>query len=192
MSFKRRSLFALVTAVSALALMWGPVAAAPIVREAYEWEDAGSWDDCGLPLTFEAYGSGVFMLKQGRAGDPTPYLSDNYEWHFINRNPANGKWFREDGHALYKDLRIRNAGGTVYSFEAIEVGSPYTVTTSAGRKIVMDRGLLHYQFDVDTLGDGDLDNDVHLTFHLLRDSGSHPIWHQSFEDYCDLVNDLLG
>ena len=189
---KRRIALSIMAVIAAVGVAWAPVAAAPLVREAYSWEDAGAWDDCGIPLTFEAHGRGLFMLKMGRAGDPTPYLSDNYEWHWINRNPANGKWFAEDGNGLYKDARIVNVEGTLYSFEAIEVGRPYVITSMDGDRVLWDRGLLRYQFDVDTQGDSDLDNDEHLTFQLIAEHSAHPIWHQTFEEYCELVLDLVG
>jgi hypothetical protein len=179
-------------------LVLGAVAAAPasagtLAHEHYSWEESGEWDGCGPTYEYEAYGSGLFTLKPGHAGDPTPYLTDNYEWHWINRNPANGKWFAEDGQAIYKDVKITNLHGTVYRFIAEEAGSPYTITTSDGAKIIMDRGLLRYQFDVDTKGDDDLDNDEFIdgTDVLLADRGAHPVWHMTGDDYCAVVADLL-
>ena len=79
-------------------------------------------------------------------------------------------------------------------FTAQEAGSPYTITTSDGRKIVMDRGLLRFQFDVHTKNDDDLDNDEFIdgTDELLADHGSHPRWHMSDDEYCALVNELLS
>jgi hypothetical protein len=44
----------------------------------------------------------------------------------------------------------------VYRFIAQESGSPYTIRTAGGTKVIKDRGLLRYQFDVDTKGDADL------------------------------------
>ncbi len=85
---------------------------------------------------------------------------------------------------------ITNIEGTVYSFEAIEVGRPYAITSMDGEVVLWDRGLLRVQFDVDTKGDSDLENDEHLTFQLIADRGAHPIWH--LEDYCALVLELVG
>ena len=102
---------------------------------------------------------GQFRLKSGRHGDPTPYYFDNYEWHTVYTNPANGKWFREDGQGLYRDLHITNVEGTVYTFVAQEVGRPYTLTDMNGNRLFVDRGRLLTTFQVDTKGDDDLSND---------------------------------
>jgi len=194
MSSLVRRLALTVSAALALVAVAGPVAAKPLVHERYEGSDAGEWSDCGPTYEFEGEWSGLFTLKSGRAGDPTPYLTDNYEWDWINRNPANGKWFTEHGNGLYKDLQITNLHGTVYRFIAQESGSPFTIVTSDGRKISMDRGLLRVQFDVDTLGDADLDNDIFVegSDSLIADHGGHPQWHRTGEEYCAIVNELLN
>jgi hypothetical protein len=195
MRTRPRRFFAVGLAVLAIAAIVAPVSAKPLVREHYSDSDAGEWS-CGdlEGLTFEATFEGVFSLKEGRAGDPTPYLTDNYHWEYINRNPANGKWFREEGQGQYKDLQITNLGGTLYRFIAQESGPAFTIYTSDGRKLVVDHGLLRYQFDVDTLGDDDLENDIHFddTFLLTADHGSHPVWHMTGDEYCAIVQELLG
>ena len=190
---RRRSLVIGLTII-ALAAFAAPTAAAQLVREHYSGTDSGTWE-CGdlTGLEFEGQFEGLFTIKPGHNGSP-PFLTDNYHWQWLNTNPANGKWFREEGQGQYKDLRMTNLGGTVFRFVAQESGSPYTITTSDGRKIVMDRGLLRYTFVVDTLGDDDLDNDVFVegSDELIADHGSHPGWHFTSDDYCDLVEQLLG
>ena len=189
----RRSALIVSAALVLTALAFAPAAAGSLVREHYEDSDAGEWSDCGYTYEFEGHWEGWFSLKAGHAGDPTPYLTDNYEWDWVNRNPANGKWFTEHGNGQYKDVRITNIGGTVYRFVAQESGSPFTIVSSDGRKISMDRGLLRVTFVVDTLGDADLDNDVFVegSDELLGDHGSHPQWHRTQEEYCEIVNSLL-
>jgi hypothetical protein len=171
----------------------GPVAAEPLVWERYEGSESGTWSDCGPTYEFEGTWSGLFTIKPGRGGNPTPYLTDNYEWDWVNRNPANGKWFTEHGNGQYKDVKITHLEGTIYRFVAQESGSPFTIVTSDGRKISVDRGLLRVQFDVDTKGDDDLENDEFIegTDQLLGDHGSHAQWHRTQEEYCAIVNELL-
>jgi len=184
----------IVSAVLVLAAVAAaPVAGGTLEHEHYEGSDAGEWSDCGPTYEFEGSWSGLFTLKAGRAGDPTPYLTDNYEWDWINRNPENGKWFAEHGNGQYKDVKITNLGGTIYRFVAQESGSPYTIVTSDGQRISVDMGLLRYQFDVDTKGDSDLENDEFIEGSdvLLADHGSHPQWHRTQDEYCAIVNDLL-
>ena len=81
--------------------------------------------------------------------------------------------------------------GTVYSFVANESGQPFVVRDSAGNVVLRDRGLLRTTFQVDTLGDTDLDNDVFIedSFELLRDAGSHPGF---FIDFCEIMVDVIG
>lgn len=158
----------------------------------YSWVDRFAYDDCGFLVTGSGFGGGLFRLAT-RGSNPTPYYFDNYEWHFITTNPANGKWFREDGNGVYRDLRITNVEGTIYSFQAQETGRPYTMTDMTGRKVFFDRGRLLTTFQVDTKGDADLSNDEFIedSWSLLADNGAHPFFHFDGE-WCDLVQELLG
>ncbi|HET7721640.1 MAG TPA: hypothetical protein VFK43_16845, partial [Acidimicrobiales bacterium] len=69
---------ALVLAVPATA------SAQPLEREHYSFQEVDTFTDteCGAPITIDytGDGSGVFMLKEGRRGDPTPYYFDNYRF----------------------------------------------------------------------------------------------------------------
>jgi hypothetical protein len=158
----------------------------------YSNVDFFSYSDCGPTVVGTFQNNGSFHLRPGKHGDPTPYLFDNYEWHTVSTNPANGKWFREDGQGMYRDLHITNVEGTVYTFVSQETGRPYTLTDMHGNKVFFDRGRLLTTFQVDTKGDDNLDNDEFIdgSFQLLADNGAHPFWH--FDgDWCDIVNDLL-
>jgi hypothetical protein len=154
--------------------------------------DFFTYSDCGVTVNGTFENSGQFRLRPGKHGDPTPYLFDNYEWHIVSTNPANGKWFREDGQGLYRDLHITKVEGTVYTFVSQETGRPYTLTDMNGNRIYFDRGRLLTTFQVDTKGDDNLDNDEFIegSFQLLADNGAHPFWHFDGE-WCDIVNDLL-
>ena len=158
----------------------------------YTFRDFFSFEDCGFLVEVEVEGGGSFHLRPGKHGDPTPYLFDNYEWHAISTNPANGKWFREDGNGLYRDLHITNVEGTIYTFVAQETGRPYSLTAMDGTKVLVDRGRLLTTFQVDTKGDDDLSNDVEVegSWALLAENGSHPGFF--LEDYCAVVQDLIG
>jgi hypothetical protein len=170
-----------------------PVAARPLEHAHYSWAD--SWDDtdweCGVDVHVEAWGDGLFMLKEGREGDPTPYRFENFEYHFVVTNPETGLGFREDGSGVYKDLRITHVEGTVYTFEALQAGRAYTLSDLDGNRVLMDRGRLLTTFSVDTKGDSDLSNDTFIegSFALLADNGRHPGWY--VEDLCPWYVDLL-
>ena len=159
----------------------------------YSYIDRFTFSDCGFTVNASVTGSGQFRLRPGRHGDATPYLFDNYEWHTVFTNPANGKWFREDGNGLYRDLHITNVSGTVYTFVAQETGRPYSLTAMDGTKVFVDRGRLLTTFQVDTKGDDDLSNDEFIegSWALLDENGSHPGFF--FEgDFCAIIQDLIG
>jgi hypothetical protein len=159
----------------------------------YSYVDFFTYEDCGFPVDVSVHGNGQFRLRPGRHGDPTPYLFDNYEWHIVSTNPANGKWFREDGNGLYRDLHITQVEGTVYTFVAQETGRPYSLTAMDGTKVFVDRGRLLTTFQVDTKGDDDLGNDEFIegSWALLDENGSHPGFF--FDgDFCEIVQDLIG
>ena len=172
----------------------GTIAITRTANEAhYSWVDRFTYDDCGVTVEVAAEGSGSFRLRPGKHGDPTPYLFDNYHWQAVHTNPDNGKWLREEGQGMYRDLKITNVDGTIYTFVAQETGRPYTLTDMDGNKVFFDRGRLLTTFQVDTKGDDDLSNDEFIegSFELLADNGAHPFLH--FEgEWCDIVQDLLG
>jgi hypothetical protein len=180
-----------VAVVASSALVVESAQAAPLVREHYSGTDSGSFDDCGFQIDFTSTFGGVFMLKEGRSGDATPYLFDNYSYDDVFTNPATGAWFTRHGEGLYKDLHIVNVQGTVYRFEAMEVGQPFVIRDSDGNLVVRDRGHLRVGFTVDTLGDDDLENDIFIdgSFELLADNGPHPGFYM---DFCDIAADLIG
>jgi hypothetical protein len=159
----------------------------------YSFVDFFTYSDCGFTVNGEFHGSGSFHLRPGKHGDPTPYLFDNYDWYTVHTNPANGKWFREQGNGLYRDLHITNVEGTIYTFVAQETGRPYSIVTMDGTKVFFDRGRLLTTFQVDTKGDDDLSNDEFIegSWALLAENGSHEAFFAEIE-WCELVNDLLG
>jgi hypothetical protein len=159
----------------------------------YRWSDQWTYDDCGLPVEAEGTFEGTFRLLD-RAGDSTPYYFDNYNAQVVTRNPANGKWFREEAQGMYRDLSITKIAGTVYQFEAFEVGQPYVLTDMNGQKVYFDRGHLRTTFQVDTKGDTDLSNDEYVedSWALLADNGSHPFFYFDGDWCADIVVPLLG
>lgn len=157
-----------------------PAQAAPLVREHYSGTDSFDFDDCGFVIHGDVTFQGVFMLKKPRADGAPPYLFDNYEVH--ETLTANGRTLTIDHQGLYKDVRITHVEGTVYQFVAIEVGRPFVARDGDGNILFHDRGLLKATFQVDTLGDTDLDNDVFIegSWELLMDAGSHPAFYIDF------------
>jgi hypothetical protein len=180
----------LLTGIACVAAL-APAQAAPLEREHYQDTFTDEFDCDGITLRQEVSVQGLFMLKQGRAGDPTPYLSDNYEYSMrATAVPDTGRWFTREGNGLYKDRKITLVQGTVYQFDAIEAGQPFIVRDMDGNLVLRDRGLLHTRFQVDTKGDADQSNDefVEGSWELVADRGSHPGF---YVDYCQMAKDLL-
>jgi hypothetical protein len=185
----RRLTIILTALLLTLALAVPAAAAKPIAREHYEGSVSGIWDDCLPGIEFEGSWHGNYLYK---AGDP-PFVQDNYEWDWVNRNPANDKYFTEHGQGLYKDLKATHLYGTVYHFVAQESGSIYTIETADGTKVLFDRGLLRYEFDADTKGDLILENNEYVgDVTIAADRGVHQFVYMTPEEYCALVVDLLG
>ena len=166
-----------------------PASAKPLVHEHYSGTDSFDFADCGFVIHNDVTFSGLFLLKPGKHGDPTPRLFDNYVSH--ERLSANGKFVTIDHNGLYKDLHVTRIEGTIYEFVVMEAGRPFTLRDMNGSLIFKDRGLLLASFRVDTLGDSDLGNDVFVdgSFSVLRDSGSHPGF---YVDFCEVVGPLLS
>ena len=170
-----------------------PAAAAPIEREHYEFEESDTFTDteCGAAITIEylAEGSGVYMLKEGRRGDATPYFFDNYSLVESFTNPANDKTATIEHNGLFKDQRIELVEGTIYRFTSTETGRPVVAYGPDGERLVFDRGRIRYTALIDTKGDADLDNDVFLEEGEPQVAGPHPVF---FDDvtFCEFL-DLL-
>ena len=169
------------------------VAAKPLVKENYSGSESFDANICGVDLHGELTFSGVFMLKEGRRGDPTPYFFDNYSWQVVWTDPADdSRGFIESGNGMWKDLHIRLIEGTVYEFTVHEVGAPYQITTLDRRKVLRDRGRITWTFIVDTQGDADLSNDVFLTDPTpVSVAGPHPLLEMDEEAWCATVLPLL-
>ena len=184
---KRR--FVPVVAMLALAFA-GSVQAAPIEREHYSGTDSFDFDDCGFVIHDEVVFDGVFMLKAPRADGAPPFYFDNY--HSVETLTANGRTATIEHQGLYKDLRITHVEGTIYQFVAMEAGRPFTVIDSDGNVLIRDRGVLMVTFQVDTMGDSDLENDEFIegSWSLLKDAGSHPGF---YIDFCaEMTTYFLG
>jgi hypothetical protein len=179
-------------ASGALMAVTQAASAAPLEREHYSgsFDDTFTDTDCGDPITIDYHVefSGLFMLKEGRRGDPTPYFFDNYSSVETFTNVANDKTASITHNAMWKDLRIELVEGTVYRFTAIEPGRPVVVIGPDGRRLVFDAGRIFWTFVVDTQGDQDLSNDVFLQDPQPSAAGPHPILEGA--DFCDFL-DLL-
>lgn len=135
-------------------------AAAPLAHQHYSGTETVSFNECGFTIDAVSTFSGLFILKDGRGGDPTPYVLDNYDATTIYTNADSGASFTITANGLYKDVRLSQVTGTIYRLDAMDVGRPFRVLDSDGNPVVVDRGRLLYSALLDTRGDADLTNDV--------------------------------
>jgi hypothetical protein len=189
-SFIRTGLIAAAVSVVAIPSL---AAAKPLEREHYSgmFTDTFTDTECGDPITIDYTNtySGVFMLKEGRHGDPTPYFFDNYSGVETLTNVANDKTLTLIHQGIWKDQRIEHVAGTTYRFTALEAGRPVVAIGPDGNKVVFDRGRIFHTFLVDTLGDADLSNDIWLDDVGAEVAGPHPIFFEevAFCDGLDLI-----
>lgn len=183
---------ALACATGALVAMAPAAEAAPLEREHYSGtvDDSFTDTECGDPISIAYHNdfSGVFMLKAGRRGDPTPYFFDNYASVETYTNVDNGKTGTITHNGMWKDLRIELIEGTVYRFTSVEPGRPVVVLGPNGERLVFDAGRIFWTFVVDTKGDADLSNDVFLEDPSPEWAGPHPVLEGL--DFCDFLDVL--
>jgi hypothetical protein len=81
--------------------------------------------------------------------------------------------------------------GNVYAFTVIVAGQPFTVRDASGKVVLRDRGIVRHRIVFDTLGDGMIGG-VQLGNEIIAIGGPHPGLDQSEDDFCAMVQDLLG
>jgi hypothetical protein len=168
--------------------------AKPLEHEHYQGTDSWVFEDfCGTDWNVDSTFSGNFMLKAPRGDNPTPYLFDNYRWSDVLTDVSDpSRVFTVSGNGLWRDQRITLVEGTTYHFEVHEAGAPVTVRVD-GKILVRDRGMIVWEFTVDTKGDADLSNDV-----LVSDEGPtavHGPHDELFMDdaeRCALLDEAFG
>lgn len=172
----RRLIPSLIIVGLLLAAAATPALGKPLVHDRYSGSDSFVfYDGCGHDWNVDVTFTGVFMLKEGRRGDPTPYLFDSYRYREVWTAVDDASLVLiHEGNGVYKDLRITRVEGTVYDFEAIQAGQPSIWSTPDGDILFRDRGLVIWRFTVDTQGDDDLDNDVFIAEEEPIARGPHP------------------
>ena len=185
---RRAFAVALAATVAGLMLVL-PAAAAPLVRELQSGGGIGSEELCGEDWSVESSFAGLFMLKAGRHGDPTPFYFNNESYRNVYTDPADPtRGFIVSGHALFRDLSVTLVSGTVYRFESIQVGQPTVISSLDGRIVARDRGRLGFSFLVDTKGSSNPDDYELLESGPATVAGPHPIG----DAMCDYIAEALG
>ena len=110
------------------------------------------------------------MLKAGKRGGP-PRFFDNYSFVDTYTNVDTGNWVTVSGNGNFRDLKITHVEGTVYNYVARFSGQGNVVRDMAGNVLLRSSGSGTVHAVIDTKGDTDLDNDVELSFEVVRVTG---------------------
>jgi hypothetical protein len=163
--------------------------------------DRGSFDDteanvpdtiCGIDVIRTSHFSGTFRIRAPKDGGGEAFLQRlTLKSHETFVNPANGRSMSIDGNELINELHATLVSGTVYEFETIESGRPFIIRDSAGRVVVKDRGSIRSTVTFDTLGDGQ-PGGIELDVVFDRVSGPHPGFDMTEEEFCGVVEGLIG
>lgn len=147
---------------------------------------------CGIDVVRDSVFSGSFRDRAPRSGDGQAFL-ERFNLKSVDTftNPANGKSFSIQDNFLSNELHASHVEGNVYEFETIEAGQPFTIKDSAGRTVLKDRGNIRRIVTFDTLGDGQ-PGGIFLDEAVVRVSGPHPGFDMTDEEFCGVVESLIG
>ena len=139
-----------------------------------------AWD-CGYPMQVVGVETHLIHVRADRRVDDNYFFTNNYAWR-ETWTAADGRSFTLSGNGIFKDVKARSLGGSLYAFEFHENGQPFVITDSSGRVVSRDRGNLtgSYTFDFETGEFHFLGNQLH---------GPHPM---SGVDLCAAVQPLTG
>ena len=157
---------------------------------------AGSFSDdfelCGIPVHNEFEFRGVTHLRVGKGDlDSAFFLLLRIRTTETITNPANGDFLVIEGNNLLHDTKATSVGGSVFRFTSIEAGQPFVLRDMTGGVLLRDRGVIRTTVLFDTLGD-DTPGGVTLEELDVSVAGPHPGFFMDDDDFCALVQDLIG
>ena len=175
-----RGMAVLSSALIALTMVAGSASATIIERERFtENYEFDAWD-CGYVMHVVGAGSHLIQLRADKKLDGNALFTDNYQvretW-----TAADGRSFTLSANGVFKDIKAKSLGGSVYQFTFHEVGQPFVITDSTGTVVARDRGNITSTFTIDFAdGSNTFEQDV---------KGPHPMF---FLDLCKAVEPLTG
>ena len=188
----------------AIAVVLAAAWAVPAQAEIYEnMRESGSFseefEECGKQLRADVTYSAKSITRAGKHDLDTAFFG---HWQVDGvetiTNLANGKFYTVEHHSMAKDTKAVPQGGTLFIFDTIEVGQPFTVKDMSGEIVLRERGQLRWTYLFDTLGnDGeggvpapggdqvgpDLD---------VKVAGPHAAFEMTEEEWCAFQDDLVG
>ena len=177
--------------------------AVPAQAELYEHSrESGTgtefFEECGKQLRSNGVYSAKSITRTGKHDLNTAFFG-HFQVDFVDTitNLANGKFYTIEGHVLNKDVKAVPQGGTLFVFDTIEVGQPFTVTDMSGETRIRERGQLRFTYLFDTEGNDGPDGNPAPGGNTLEDlsvkvAGPHAGFDMTEQEWCELQDDMIG
>jgi hypothetical protein len=180
---------ALAVGAAAITALAGAPANATVVDRGHYYSEpySFSYDDCGFDVEVDGTSSGVFRLRAGKGETATAFYGhDNFSFVETQTNPDTGAFMTITANAVFTEIKARRVEGTIFEFDAVEAGQ-FRLYDSDGALVARDRGSIRHRILFDTEGDN-VPGGI-----FLEDLGSDPRGpHPGFENFCDLMTELIG
>jgi hypothetical protein len=169
-----------------------PAQATVVDHGSFEGSERVSDRLCGLDLVRSSTFSGSFRIRVDNQSDGQAFFQRlNFDYRDVFTNTANGKSMTFEGHSVTNEIKATQIEGDVYEFTVVEAGQPFVVRDGAGKIVLRDRGLLRHRVVFDTLGDG-TPGGITLEDEVVAVGGPHPGLDQSEDEFCSMVQSLIG
>lgn len=147
---------------------------------------------CGIAVIRDSTFSGSFRVRVNKASGGQAFMARlNFRFVDTFTNPLTGRSMTFEGRLLESEIKATHVEGNEYSFTTIEAGQPFVVRDASGNVVLRDRGVIRQRLLFDTLGDG-TPGGVQLDDEIIGIGGPHPGFDQSEEEFCAMVQQLLG
>ena len=164
-----------------------------IDRVHFSGSETGVADNlCGIDVVRDSEFRGSARIRVPKSGNGQAFLERfNLKATDTFTNPENGKSLIFQTNVLSNELHTSQVEGNVYEFETIESGQPFVIKDSDGRVVVRDRGSIRRVITFDTLGDSQ-PGGIQLDETIVRVSGPHPGFDMTDEEFCGVIESLIG
>jgi len=168
------------SALIALTMVAGPASATIIERERFTEDfEFDTWE-CGYEMHVVGTESHLVQVRADKKLDGNLFFTNNYQF-WATWTAADGRWFTLSANGVFKDIKAKSLGGSLYEFTFHEVGQPFVITDSTGTVVSRDRGNITGTYTIDI-------DDGSETFGL-EIKGPHPMFDA---DLCKAVEPLTG
>ena len=182
----------------AIATVFAAACAVPAQAKIYEHErfagtESEEFEECGMQLRSDVEFSATSITRVGKGKLDTAFFG-HFMVDYVETltNLANGKFFTTEGNVLNKDVKAVPVEGSIFKFVSTEVGRRFTLRDMSGETVIRERGQLRFTYLFDTEGD-DVPGGIPIGDDLdVKVAGPHAAFEMTDEEWCGLMNDLIG